>query len=156
MIIVSAILRLYNIPKRGADVAQEILSIKLYELEEQITRLLARIQLSQHDNHAQLQQAIEELKRECEENELALKNRLQLSRSGIVSTIRQSSISAEKRSPGSPGICTDLAFYICTMPTSQKDSFPRIKAILKKRQLTYLGQLPILYGIILPVSGTSS
>ena len=67
--------------------AQEILSIKLRELEAQITRLLARIQLSQHDNHAQLQQAIEGLKRECEENELALKNRLQLSRSGIVSTI---------------------------------------------------------------------
>lgn len=67
--------------------AHEILSIKLYELEEQITRLLTRIQLSENENNAQLQQAIEGLKRECRENELALKNRLQLSRSGIVSTI---------------------------------------------------------------------
>lgn len=67
--------------------AQEILSIKLRELEAQITRLLIRIQLSENDDNAHLQQAIEGLKRECEENELALKNRLQLSRSGIVGTI---------------------------------------------------------------------
>ena len=67
--------------------AQEILSIKLRELEAQITRLLTRIQLSENDDNAHLQQAIEGLKQECGENELALKNRLQLSRSGIVSTI---------------------------------------------------------------------
>ena len=67
--------------------AQESLSIKLRELEAQITRLLIRIQLSENDDNAHLQQAIEGLKRECGENELALKNRLQLSRSGIVSTI---------------------------------------------------------------------
>lgn len=67
--------------------AHEILSIKLYELEEQITRLLARIQLSENDDNAQLQQAIKALKQECAENELALKNKLQLSRAGIVGTI---------------------------------------------------------------------
>lgn len=67
--------------------AHEILSIKLWELEEQITRLLTRIQLSETADNAQLQQAIEALKRECTENELALKNKLQLSRAGIVGTI---------------------------------------------------------------------
>ena len=67
--------------------AQEILSIKLRELEAHITRLLTRIQLSENDDNAHLQQVIEGQKREWGENELALKNRLQFSRSGIVSTI---------------------------------------------------------------------
>lgn len=67
--------------------AHEILSIKLYELEEQIARLLSRIELWESADNAQLKKAIKALELECEENEQSLKKKLELSRSGIVSTI---------------------------------------------------------------------
>lgn len=69
--------------------AHEMLSIKLCELEDQIARLISRIHLSETASPCQLEQAIEELRQECVENELTLQKKLQLSRAGIVSDIAQ-------------------------------------------------------------------
>lgn len=60
--------------------AHEILSIKLSELEEQIARLISRIQLSETADRAQLRREIGSLKQEYLENELILQKKLQLSR----------------------------------------------------------------------------
>ena len=69
--------------------AHEILSVKLCELEDQIARMVSRIQLSESADRAQLKQEIKALKQECTENELALQKKLQLSRAGIVSSLAQ-------------------------------------------------------------------
>lgn len=67
--------------------AHEILSIKLSELEEQIARLISRIQLSETADRAQLRREIGSLKQEYLENELILQKKLQLSRAEVVATI---------------------------------------------------------------------
>ena len=67
--------------------AHEILSIKLSELEEQIARLIIRIQLSETADRAQLRREIGSLKQEYLENELILQKKLQLSRAEVVATI---------------------------------------------------------------------
>ena len=69
--------------------AHEILSIKLCELEDQIIRLLHRIRLSETIDQVQLEREIKALKQECEENELTMEEKLQLSRAEIVSVIAQ-------------------------------------------------------------------
>ena len=69
--------------------AHEILSIKLCELEDQIVRLLHRIRLSETIDQVQLEREIKALKQECEENELTMEEKLQLSRAEIVSVIAQ-------------------------------------------------------------------
>lgn len=63
--------------------AHEILSIKLWELDEQFSRLSSRIHLSETAHHPQLQQQIQALRRECEEAEQALRSRLQHSRADL-------------------------------------------------------------------------
>ena len=67
--------------------AHEILSVKLCELEEQLSRLSGRIHLSETADHARLDQEIRALGRECDETELALRAKLQHSRSGMVSIL---------------------------------------------------------------------
>lgn len=47
---------------------QEILSVKLGQLEEQLDRLHNRIRIGQTSCHSQMRQEIEDLKRECERN----------------------------------------------------------------------------------------
>lgn len=67
--------------------AHEILSIKLCELEDQLARLLSRIQLSETADPAALKRDLEALRHEYAENALALQAKLDLSRAEIVSTI---------------------------------------------------------------------
>lgn len=67
--------------------AHEILSIKLCELEDQLARLLSRIQLSETAGAAGLGAEIDALRHEYAENALALQAKLDLSRAEIVSTI---------------------------------------------------------------------
>lgn len=67
--------------------AHEILTIKLCELEEQFARLNSRIHLSEIADHDQLRQEIRALSKECTEAEFTLQKKLQLSRSGIVTTL---------------------------------------------------------------------
>ncbi len=67
--------------------AHEILSIKLCELEKQLDRLDSRIRLSETAGRRQLQAEIGAPRRECEENELILRKRLQHSRAGMVSAL---------------------------------------------------------------------
>ena len=52
--------------------AHEILAVKLCELEEQLSRLSGRIQLTETARKDQIQQEMEALARECAETELAL------------------------------------------------------------------------------------
>ena len=49
--------------------AHEILSVKLCELEEQLSRLSGRIHLSETAGHDQLRREIRALSKECEETE---------------------------------------------------------------------------------------
>ena len=60
--------------------AHEILSVKLWELEDRLARLSSRIHLSEAADHPQLQQEIRALRRECAEAELTLEHRLRRSR----------------------------------------------------------------------------
>ena len=59
--------------------AHEILSVKLCELEDQLSRLSSRIHLSETAGHERLQREIKALAGECTETELTLQNKLQLS-----------------------------------------------------------------------------
>ena len=67
--------------------AHEILTIKLYELEDQLSRLSSRIHLSETTDHNRLRQEIEALTRECAETQLTLQKKLQLSRAEMVSVL---------------------------------------------------------------------
>ncbi len=69
--------------------AHEILSVKLCELDEKISRMHSRIHLSESTGRGQLEQEIAALKRECAETELTLRNRLRFSKSGAVSALSQ-------------------------------------------------------------------
>lgn len=67
--------------------AHEILSVKLCELEDRISRLSSRIHLSETADHERLQKEIKELSEECAETELTLRKKLQLSRAEMVSVL---------------------------------------------------------------------
>jgi hypothetical protein len=67
--------------------AHEILSIKLCELEEQISRLSSRIHLSETADHDQLRQEIRALSKECTETELSLREKLRLSKAEAVTVV---------------------------------------------------------------------
>ena len=67
--------------------AYEILAVKLCELEEQLSRLSGRIQLTETARKDQIQQEMETLARECAETELALQKKLQRSRAEMVATL---------------------------------------------------------------------
>ena len=67
--------------------AHEILTVKLCELEDQLVRLSSRIHLSETAGHAQLQQEIRALSKECAETELTLRKKLQLSRAEIIAIL---------------------------------------------------------------------
>lgn len=58
----------------------EILSVKLCELDEAISQLHGRILLSQTADHAQLQDEIQALRRECRMREFTIRTQLQHSR----------------------------------------------------------------------------
>ncbi len=75
--------------------AHEILSVKLCELENQLSRLSGRIHLSETADHTQLQQEIQALRRECDEMELTLQAKLRYSRSRMVSVLADSYRNAE-------------------------------------------------------------
>ena len=67
--------------------AYEILAVKLCELEEQLSRLSGRIQLTETARKDQIQPEMEALARECAETELALQKKLQRSRAEMVATL---------------------------------------------------------------------
>ena len=67
--------------------AHEILSVKLCELEEQISRLSSRIHLSETADHDQLKQEIRALSKECAETELSLREKLRLSKAEVVAVM---------------------------------------------------------------------
>ena len=63
--------------------AHEILSVKLWELEEQFSRLSSRIHLSETAGRTQLLREIRALRRECDETELTLRTKLLRSHAGM-------------------------------------------------------------------------
>ena len=67
--------------------AHEILSVKLCELEEQLSRLSGRIHLSETAGRSQLRQEIRALSKECAETEWTLREKLRLSRAEVVAPL---------------------------------------------------------------------
>lgn len=67
--------------------AHEILSVKLCELEDQLSRLSSRIHLSETAGRPQLLQEIRALRRECDETELTLQAKLRRSRTGTAAIL---------------------------------------------------------------------
>ena len=67
--------------------AHEILSVKLCELEEQLSRLSGRIHLSETAGRGQLRQEIRALSKECAETEWTLREKLRLSRAEVVAPL---------------------------------------------------------------------
>lgn len=94
--------------------AHEILSIKLSELEEQIARLISRIQLSETADRAQLRREIGSLKQEYLENELILQKKLQLSRAEVVAP----SPAPMRRSSRASGTAGTLCRHRCPATTA--------------------------------------
>lgn len=69
--------------------AHEILSVKLWELDDSLGRLHSRIHLSQAADQEVLRQEIGQLKRECTEAEMVLRDSLRRSKSELVSVLEQ-------------------------------------------------------------------
>ena len=69
--------------------AHEILSVKLYELDKAMSRVHSRIQMSECATHEQIKAQIEELRKECIENGLTLRNKLKLSKAGSVAKLSE-------------------------------------------------------------------
>lgn len=67
--------------------AHEILTLKLCELEDQFSRLKSRIDSSQADGHAQIQQKIKTLEEEYTQTASDLQKNLQRSRAPIASVL---------------------------------------------------------------------
>lgn len=67
--------------------AHEILTVKLCELEDQLSRLSSRIHLSETADHPRLLREIRALSRECDETELTLRTKLRRSRAEMVSVL---------------------------------------------------------------------
>ena len=67
--------------------AHEILSVKICELEDQLSRLSSRIHLSETAGHGRLQMEIHTLSNECAETELTMQKKLQTSRAEIVAIL---------------------------------------------------------------------
>ena len=74
----------------------EILTVKLCELEDSLSRLNSRIRLSETASHNRLRQDIETLSRECAEAELTLRKKLQLSRADVISILSDSYVKIEE------------------------------------------------------------
>lgn len=69
--------------------AHEILSVKLCQMDDQIEKLHGRIHMSELVDQGQLRHEIKNLKRECVQEEFALRGKLQHSRSAMVSVLAQ-------------------------------------------------------------------
>ena len=67
----------------------EVLSIKLCQLDDRLTRLHSRIHISETANQNQLQQEICAMKQECVDSETALQESLRHSKSGLVCVLGQ-------------------------------------------------------------------
>lgn len=67
-----------------------IFSVKLSELEDQISRLTARIRLIETADQKQLDQEMKNLDRECTETGITLQKELQLSRAEVVGILSDS------------------------------------------------------------------
>lgn len=94
--------------------AHEILTVKLCELEDQLSRLSSRIHLSETADHQRLRQEIQALKQECAETDLTLQRKLRMSRAEIVAiladtygeverTIRKAGASLQEQASGCGG-----------------------------------------------------
>lgn len=67
--------------------AHEILSVKLCELENQLSRLSSRIYLSETAGNERLQQEIQTLSKEHVENEMTLRKKLEMSKAELTATL---------------------------------------------------------------------
>lgn len=67
--------------------AHEILSVKLCELENQLSRLSSRIYLSETAGNERLQQEIQTLSKEYVENEMTLRKKLEMSKVELTATL---------------------------------------------------------------------
>ena len=64
--------------------AQEILTAKLSELDRQLRKMHRQIQKSSLANPVRLRTELKQVRKECAENETALRSRLRFSRAGVV------------------------------------------------------------------------
>lgn len=67
--------------------SHQILTVKLCELEKRIAKMQSRIQMSESSSFQKIQTEAEILWKEYTENELALRNKLQHSKSKVVSVL---------------------------------------------------------------------
>ena len=76
--------------------AQEILGVKLCQLDEKISQLHSHIRQSQLANPDQLCRELETVRRECAATETALREKLEHSKSSLVSVLAQGYREAEQ------------------------------------------------------------
>ena len=76
--------------------AHEILSVKLCELDEAMSRLHSRIQLSETAGRQRLRAEVESLRDECTEAEFALRDKLQHSRANVLTGLSEFYQDAER------------------------------------------------------------
>lgn len=76
--------------------SHEILSVKLCEMDDMVSRLHSRIQISETGAPDEIRAEADELRRECLENELTVRNRLARSRARPLSALADSFADIEK------------------------------------------------------------
>lgn len=70
----------------------EILSIKLYELEQQYNKMQSRLKLYQNDNHEEIRLHLRQLMDECRENDILLESRVKSSRSPAITALSEAQL----------------------------------------------------------------
>ncbi len=85
--------------------ANEILSVKLRELEDAMNQLCSRIRLSQTASPSQRQAELEAVQRDYAEREAALHSQMQFSRSGFV---RELTEAYDELAEAAQGVCGQL------------------------------------------------
>ena len=64
--------------------ADGMLSVKLAELDQRVGKIYSRIELLRTAEHGRIQEELAQLKKECEENEIALGKKIKFSKSPVI------------------------------------------------------------------------
>lgn len=113
--------------------SHEILSMKLCQLDERLTKLHNRVHISQAADHNQLQQQIEAMQREYAAYEATLRENLWRSKAGLVSVLNRGYRQIEQ-------IIQDTQAQIQTIETDSPETIVEQKILLAEYALDFAYQ----------------
>lgn len=113
--------------------SHEILSMKLCQLDERLTKLHNRVHISQAADHNQLQQQIEAMQREYAAYEATLRENLWRSKAGLVSVLNRGYRQIEQ-------IIQDTQAQIQTIEADSPETITERKILLAEYALDFAYQ----------------